>query len=108
MTTVDRRDEEVDNGHLAVLGHRLLGSAAVVSGALATLRDGNPSIPVAHHELLEGEVERNLASIVSIARMLIHGEVSEGRPRRLCAQCYGRETVRVEGRTIACTCVSWR
>jgi hypothetical protein len=106
MTTVGQREDEVDAGRLAVLGHRLLGSAAVVTGAMATLRDGNGSISAAQQELLEGQVQRNLASITQIARTLIHGEAAE-RPRVFCAQCYGTETVRIDGKLRPCTCVSW-
>ncbi|MEY2478482.1 MAG: hypothetical protein QOG87_3797 [Actinomycetota bacterium] len=107
MTTVERRHEEVDSGHLAVLGHRLLGSAAVVTGALATLRDGNGSISTAQHDLLDGEVERNLASITAVARMLIQGAVLGEATREFCAQCYGRESVWIDGKTVPCTCLTW-
>jgi hypothetical protein len=104
MTTVDRVEQEMDAGHVAVLGHRLLGSAAVVTGALTTLRAGNGSVSAPQRALLEAEVVRNLATITEIAHTLIHPNVNGERPPDLCSQCYGRGRVRIAGRTVLCTC----
>jgi hypothetical protein len=100
------RDDVLDAGHAALLGHRLLNSVSVVTGALATLRDGNP-VPADQYARLDEQVEANLAAITEIARSLVHGEVARGRPTEFCTQCYGRGEVRIQGSTRACTCVSW-
>ncbi len=107
MTTVGGRNDGFDDGHLAVLGHTLVGSTAVVAAALRTLRDDDGSIPAEERGRLEQAAERNLDSIAAIARTLIHGVVARESQPAFCAQCYGRETVRIDGRTIPCTCVSW-
>ena len=75
MTSVGQRDQGLESGHAAVLGHQLLGSAAVVTGALAMLQEGNGSIPAGQRALLEQQVERNLEAITEIALTLIHGDV---------------------------------
>jgi hypothetical protein len=74
MTTVGNRDQGVDSGYLAVSGHRLLGSAAVVRGALDTLADEAHAVSPAQRALLEATVLHNLDVIVEIARSLVAGE----------------------------------
>jgi hypothetical protein len=74
MTTVERRDEQLDSGHLAVLGHRLLSAAAVVAGAITTIRDSDAPMTSGQQVLLQDAMDRNLDAITEIARSLIHGD----------------------------------
>ena len=34
-------------------------------------------------------------------------EVEGGRERTFCAQCFGKEWVRINGKQVVCTCVTW-
>jgi hypothetical protein len=74
MTTLERRDQELDSGHVALLGHTILGAVSVVAGALETLRESGESLSPIGRDLLEREVDRNLETIVATSRSLIRGE----------------------------------
>jgi len=80
MTTVDRRDRGLDSGHLAVVGHQLLGSAAVVAGGVTTLRDADGVISREQRALVGRQITRNLDVIMEIARSLIRGEIAGDGP----------------------------
>lgn len=74
MTTVGERDQGIDSGYIAILGHRLLGSAAVVRGALDTLAARGDTISSAQQTLLIGTVDTSLDAIADIARAMVTGE----------------------------------
>jgi hypothetical protein len=74
MTTVERRDEQLDSGYLAIVGHRLLGAAAVVEGAITTIRESDAPMTSGQQVLLQDAMARNLETVTEIARSLIHGD----------------------------------
>lgn len=74
MTTVGARDQGIDSGYAAILGHRLLGSAAVVRGALDTLAGRDTTISSSQRALLLSTIDANLDAIAEIARALATGE----------------------------------
>lgn len=73
MATVERRGHELESGHVAVLGHKILDAVSVVAGALDTLRDANVSMPPVGRDLLQREIDRCINVIVESARPLIRG-----------------------------------
>ncbi|MDQ1372818.1 MAG: hypothetical protein QOJ09_156 [Actinomycetota bacterium] len=74
MTSIRELEQSVDSGYLAVLGHSLLGSVSVVSGALETLRRDGDVISASNRVLLENAIERNLGYVTDAARALVHGD----------------------------------
>ena len=71
MTTVDLRDTDLDSGHVAVLGHKILAAVSVVAGALQTMREG--SLSAASEDLLTDEIDRCIEAIVESSHLLIRG-----------------------------------
>jgi len=72
--TLVRHDDDVDSGYLAVLGHQLLASVAVVQGSMETLHRDGGAISAPNRLLLEDAIERHLARMASAARSLIHDD----------------------------------
>jgi hypothetical protein len=72
--TIRQREQPVDSGYLAVLGHSLLGSVSVVTGALETLRRDAGAISAPNRVLLEEAIDRNLGYVTDAARALVHGD----------------------------------
>ena len=66
-------DESWDSGYLAVLGHRVLGSASVVSGTVETLRRSNGDLSDASQATLEEAIDNSLAAIVEVAQHIVQG-----------------------------------
>jgi hypothetical protein len=64
----------LDDGYLAVLGHRVLGSASVVTAAVDTLRQNGKLISPFNRALLDAAIDRHLALIADAARRLAHGD----------------------------------
>ncbi|MEY2568257.1 MAG: hypothetical protein QOE35_2786 [Actinomycetota bacterium] len=67
--------QELDDGYLAVLGHRVLGSASVVSAAVDTLRQNAKVISPSNRALLDAAIDRHLALIADVGRRLAHGDI---------------------------------
>jgi hypothetical protein len=71
MTVAQR---QLDDGYLAVLGHCVLGSVSVVTGAVDTLRRNADQLSPANRALLDAAIDRHLALIADAARRLAHGD----------------------------------
>jgi hypothetical protein len=71
LPSVDLRDVELDTGHVAVLGHKILVAASVIAGAVGTLRDSEHSLSPAGRAVLEREIDRCVDSIVEASQWLV-------------------------------------
>ena len=77
VTAVEQqRVQELDSGHVAVLGHTSRAAASVVAGAVDTLRAGGDMLSPEGRELLERQVDRCIDVIVETCRSLIRGETT--------------------------------
>ena len=84
MTAVEQqRVQELDSGHVAVLGHTILAAISVVAGATETLRDAGDTLSPAGKQVLGREVDRCITVIVETCRSLIRGETSSDGPTPL-------------------------
>jgi hypothetical protein len=72
----EAQDRILESGHLALLGHRILGAISVVAGACETLSREDCRISSADREGLEGAIERNLLEVADGARSLMRGDVT--------------------------------
>ena len=84
MTAVEQqRVQELDSGHVAVLGHTILAAISVVAGATETLREVGDTLSAQGKAVLDREIDRCVAVIVETCRSLIRGETSSDGPTPL-------------------------
>ncbi|MEY2565650.1 MAG: hypothetical protein QOE35_179 [Actinomycetota bacterium] len=76
MPTLEGPGDELDSGYVAVLGHRILDAACVVSGALETLREAGESMSPVGRAVLEREVTRSIDAIIDTGRSLVRADGS--------------------------------
>jgi len=67
-------EQVLDSGHMAIIGHQMLGALSVVRGSLETLRSDGRWISGVDRRLLENAIERNLLRAETVARRMVRGE----------------------------------
>jgi hypothetical protein len=68
-----QRAQELESGHVAVMGHTILAAVSVVAGAVETLRAGGGLLPPTDRDVLERHVDRAIGVIVDTSQSLIRG-----------------------------------